>query len=325
MLCAHESARQAPTLPPMPDTASWPEANTRQSTLGLRLTWDKRYITLGPVATISVCRFALPSIGDHCSAIRRISVSTCALTRRSHPASTWSTTHAVVRGVPERTELGKDVFVPVDWVIGRRVPLSEGVWRMLTESLAVGRSISLLSLSLRHGENGDAANRAATPCGPGAQSSSCRSKIGRHRGNPCAGSWRSLFDGRTRVMTGALSTGRKRAVCPRPPTYDVTERGRLCSARDRRHGYRRRQGYCMRPRTFLGAAYMQIPVSITVQGANILTRSRLFRPGWIAVIRMCSRRSWRRTVPRSSRVRRVRRGAVRTYTLSCCQTSPGRS
>src|SRR5882757_327617 len=114
--------------------------------LGLRVTWDKRYITLGPVATILGLAFrALDP--DHLLGEKEDLGITCALIPTHHPGVNIGRRHMPLSAVFQNgPNSGKDVFIPMEWVIGGQPMLGKG-WRMLMECLAAGRSISLPSLN----------------------------------------------------------------------------------------------------------------------------------------------------------------------------------
>src|SRR5690349_24203493 len=115
--------------------------------LGVRLTWEKRYITLGPVATILGLAFKLFDPEKLLGAQEDIGI-TLALIPTSHKGVEVGRRHLPLSGAfmngPTR---GKDVFIPMDWIIGGQKMVGKG-WRMLVECLAAGRSISLPSMSM---------------------------------------------------------------------------------------------------------------------------------------------------------------------------------
>jgi acyl-CoA dehydrogenase len=240
-----------------------------KQTLGLRLTWDKRYITLGPVATILGLAFrALDP--DHLLGDKEDLGITCAMIPTHHPGVNIGRRHMPLSAVFQNgPNSGKDVFVPMGWVIGGQPMIGKG-WRMLMECLAAGRSISLPSLN-----TGMAKMVTRATGGYARVRTQFKTPIGKFEGieEPLAriGGYLYSMDA-TRVMTaGAVDLGEKPAVLSAIAKYHLTERGRQIAidAMDIAGG----KGICMGPRNFLGAAYMQIPVSITVEGANILTRS----------------------------------------------------
>ena len=109
-----------------------------------RVTWDKRYITLGPVATLLGLAFRAYD-PDHLVGEREDIGITCALIPTSHPGVVIGRRHMPLNAVFQNgPNSGKDVFIPMDWVIGGQPMLGRG-WRMLMECLAAGRGISLPS------------------------------------------------------------------------------------------------------------------------------------------------------------------------------------
>jgi acyl-CoA dehydrogenase len=237
--------------------------------LGLRLTWEKRYITLGPVATLLGLAFRAfdPErlLGDN----EDLGI-TCALIPTGHPGVSIGRRHMPLNAVFQNgPNWGKDVFIPLDWVIGGRPMIGRG-WRMLMESLAAGRSISLPSLS-----TGMSKMVVRATGGYARVRTQFKTPIGRFEGieEPLArmGGYLYSMDALHQRVARAVDRGEKAAVISAIAKYHLTERARaiINDAMDIAGG----KGICMGPSNFLGAAYMGVPVSITVEGANILTRS----------------------------------------------------
>ncbi len=237
--------------------------------LGIRLNWEKRYITLGPVATVLGLAFKLYD-PDRLLGSREDLGITLALIPTNTPGIDIGSRHfplnqAFMNG-PNR---GKDVFIPIDWVIGGQARIGQG-WRMLMECLADGRSISLPALSCGGGKLASRATGAyaavrkqfKTPIG---QFEGIAEVLGRIAGNTYA------MDAARGLTTLAVDSGEKPSVASAIVKYHLTERMRkvIDDAMDV-HGGR---GICMGPRNYLGRIYQAIPISITVEGANILTRS----------------------------------------------------
>ena len=240
-----------------------------KATLGIRLTWDKRYITLGPVATLLGLAFRAYDPEHLLGGAEDLGI-TCALIPTRHPGVNIGRRHMPLNAVFQNgPNWGKDVFIPIDWVIGGRAQVGNG-WRMLMESLAAGRGISLPSsstgmakLAVRAtGAYARVRNQFKTPIG---KFEGVEEALARMGGNLY------MMDA-TRMLTAlAVDLGEKPAVLSGIAKYHLTERARdvVIDGMDVAGG----KGVCMGPSNFLGAAYMQVPVSITVEGANILTRS----------------------------------------------------
>ena len=237
--------------------------------LGLRVTWEKRYITLGPVATLLGLAFRAYD-PQHLVGDREDLGITCALIPASHPGVAIGRRHMPLNAVFQNGPTsGRDVFIPMDWVIGGAPMLGKG-WRMLMECLAAGRGISLPS------SNTGMAKLAVRTTGAYARvRRQFRTPIGRFEGIEEAltrmGGNLYVMDA-VRMLTAAfVDAGEKPAVLSGIAKLHITERNRevINAAMDVVGG----KGICMGPSNFLGAAYMQMPVSITVEGANILTRS----------------------------------------------------
>jgi len=237
--------------------------------LGLRLTWEKRYITLGPVATLLGLAFRAFD-PEHLVGEQEDLGITCALIPTDHPGVQIGRRHMPLSAVFQNgPNWGKDVFIPLDWVIGGAPMLGKG-WRMLMESLAAGRAISLPSLN-----TGMSKMVVRATGGYARVRSQFKTPIGKFEGveEPLArmGGYLYSMDAMRTATAGMVDSGEKPAVLSAIAKYHLTERGRQIAvdAMDIAGG----KGICMGPSNFLGAAYMQIPVSITVEGANILTRS----------------------------------------------------
>lgn len=237
--------------------------------LGLRLTWEKRYITLGPIATLLGLAFRAYD-PDHLIGEREDLGITCALIPTTHPGVNIGRRHMPLNAVFQNgPNWGHDVFIPIDWVIGGQPMLGHG-WRMLMECLAAGRGISLPS------SNTGMAKLAVRTTGAYARvRAQFKTAIGHFEGveEPLTrmGGNLYLMDSARMLTASIIDRGEKPAVISGIAKYHITERGRqvINDAMDIVGG----KGICMGPSNFLGAAYMQMPVSITVEGANILTRS----------------------------------------------------
>jgi acyl-CoA dehydrogenase len=239
--------------------------------LGLRLTWDKRYITLAPVATLLGLAFKAYDPEGLLGGDEDLGI-TLALIPTSHKGVEVGRRHLPLSGAfmngPTR---GKDVFIPMDWIIGGQAMLGRG-WRMLMECLAAGRSISLPSMSMAAGKLGSRATGAYARV-----RTQFRTPIGKFEGveEPLAriGGNTYLMDATRRMTMVALDSGEKPSVISAICKYHMTERMRsiLNDAMDIHGG----KGIILGPNNYLGRAYETIPVAITVEGANILTRSMI--------------------------------------------------
>ncbi|EXI66779.1 MAG: Acyl-coenzyme A dehydrogenase [Candidatus Accumulibacter adjunctus] len=239
--------------------------------LGMRVTWDKRYITLGPVCTILGLAFHLYDPDGLLGGKKHVGI-TCALVPRDTPGAEIGRRHfplnAMFMNGPTR---GKDVFMPLDYVIGGPAMVGQG-WRMLMECLAAGRSISLPS------SNTGMAQLTARSVGAYARvRSQFKMAIGRFEGveEPLTriGAYTYMMDAVRKMTAGAIDLGEKPSVVSAIAKYHVTERARqvVNDGMDIVGG----KGICLGPSNFIGRAYQQIPIGITVEGANILTRSMI--------------------------------------------------
>ncbi|MDH5190794.1 MAG: acyl-CoA dehydrogenase [Gammaproteobacteria bacterium] len=237
--------------------------------LGIRLNWEKRYITLGPVATVLGLAFKLYD-PDHLLGDDEAPGITCALIPTDIPGIKIGDRHMPLNmAFMNGPNYGKDVFIPIDWVIGGKAGVGNG-WSMLMESLAAGRSISLPALSTGAGKLTSRATGAYARI-----RKQFKTPIGKFEGIEEAlariAGFTYMMDA-VRVMTaGAVDAGEKPAVVSAIAKFNLTETMRrvVNDAMDIHGG----SGICMGPHNFLGRVYQAVPISITVEGANILTRS----------------------------------------------------
>ncbi len=237
--------------------------------LGIRVTWDKRYITLAPIATLLGVAFKLFD-PDHLLGEKEEVGITLALIPTSHKGVLIGRRHIpLASAFMNGPTWGNEVFIPLDWVIGGRDYLGKG-WRMLMQCLAAGRSISLPSMSMAAGKLGTRASGAYARV-----RAQFGLPIGRFEGveEPLAriGGNTYLMDATRRMTMVALDSGEKPSVVSAICKYHMTERMRwiLNDAMDIHGG----KGIVMGPNNYLGHGYMNVPIAITVEGANILTRS----------------------------------------------------
>ncbi len=239
--------------------------------LGIRLNWDKRYITLGPVATVLGIAFKLYD-PEHLIGTEEDIGITLALIKTDTDGIEignrhFAANHMFMNG-PNR---GKDVFIPMDWVIGGQEYVGQG-WMMLMNCLSEGRAVSLPALSTGAGKY------IARYTGAYARiRKQFKIPIGYFEGveeslAQIAGNAYIMNAARELTLSG-LDTGENPSVISGIVKYQMTERMRkvVNHAMDIHGGH----GICLGPKNFLGRAYQGIPISITVEGANILTRSMI--------------------------------------------------
>ncbi len=240
-----------------------------KETLGIRLSWDKRYITLGPKATLVGLAFRLFDPEKRLGKSEDLGI-TVGLIPADHPGVNIGRRHLPNGAAfPNGPNWGEDVFIPIDWIIGGADMAGQG-WRMLMECLAAGRAISLPSSSTAGAK---AMLRYTTAYG----------RIRKQFGLPIA-RMEGIDEALTRMIETAyvneaargvtasmVSRGEKPSVISALMKYQTTERMRQ-SVNDAMdiHGGR---GICDGPSNYLQAAYQMVPVGITVEGANILTRT----------------------------------------------------
>ena len=239
--------------------------------LGIRLNWRKRYITLGPVATVIGLAFRLRDPDGLLAGAEDLGI-TCALVPADLPGIEIGARHDPM-GIPFQNgpNWGRDVFVPVDSIIGGPAMAGQG-WRMLMESLAAGRSISLPALACA------AAQVSARLVGAYATvREQFDTPIGRFEGieEPLAriGGLTYVMNAARRLTAGAVDAGEHPIVASAIVKAYLTESMRrvVNDAMDIRAG----AAICRGPRNILAQMYQAVPVGITVEGANILTRSMI--------------------------------------------------
>jgi acyl-CoA dehydrogenase len=239
--------------------------------LGLKLNWEKRYITLGPVATVLGLAFKVYDpdglIGDEVE----LGIS-CALIPAKTPGVVIGNRHFPMNAAFQNgPNSGKDVFIPMEYLIGGQDNIGNG-WRMLMESLSAGRGISLPAVGVAAGKT------SARTTGAYAHiRKQFNTSIGKFEGVEEAlariGGMTYMMDAGRLLTLSALDNGEKPSVVTAILKYHNTEQMRqvLNDAMDI-HGGR---GICMGPSNYIARAYQSIPVGITVEGANILTRSMI--------------------------------------------------
>ncbi|MEE8308931.1 MAG: acyl-CoA dehydrogenase [Hyphomicrobium sp.] len=237
--------------------------------VGIRLTWDKRYITLGPNATLLGLAFRLFDPDKILGKGENIGI-TVAMIPTTHPGVNIGRRHLPSgNAFPNGPNWGKDVFIPIDWVIGGEKMVGQG-WRMLMECLSAGRAISLPSSATGGAK---ALLRFTTAYGrirkqfglPVARMEGIEEPLARMIENAY------VCEAARGVTAAMVSRGERPSVLSALMKYQTTERMRQ-SVNDAFdvHGGR---AICDGPSNYLQSAYQMVPVVITVEGANILTRT----------------------------------------------------
>jgi len=239
--------------------------------VGMRLTWDKRYITLAPVATVLGLALKMYDPDGLLGGDEELGV-TCALVPVDTPG-----VHTGRRHFPASAPFqngptwGTDVFVPLDYIIGGQQMIGQG-WRMLMECLSAGRSISLPS-----GSTGDAISNARLTGAYAVIRRQFNVSIGEFEGIQEA---LARIAGRTyacesvrRFTSNAVDLGEKPSVASAIAKYHVTTMGQQIAndAMDVHAG----KAVMLGPSNPVARSFQAAPVNITVEGANILTRSMM--------------------------------------------------
>nr|WP_314266397.1 acyl-CoA dehydrogenase FadE [uncultured Moellerella sp.] len=236
--------------------------------LGMRLNWNKRYITLAPIATVLGLAFKLSDpdklLGDE----KNLGI-TCALIPTSTPGVEMGHRHFPLNipfmNGPTR---GTDIFVPIDYIIGGTAMAGQG-WRMLVECLSVGRGITLpsnstgglKSIAIATGAYAYIRRQFKIPIG---KMEGIEEPLARIAGNTY------LMDAAATLITTGIMLGEKPAVLSAIVKYHCTHRGQrsVIDAMDITGG----KGISLGPSNFVARFYQGAPIAITVEGANILTR-----------------------------------------------------
>ncbi|MED7771627.1 acyl-CoA dehydrogenase FadE [Aeromonas dhakensis] len=239
--------------------------------LGMRLTWNKRYITLAPISTVLGLAFKLRD-PEHLLGDEEELGITCALIpthikgveigRRHFPLN------VPFQNGPTR---GKDVFVPLDFIIGGPAMAGQG-WRMLVECLSVGRGITLPSnstggvkmLALASGAYSRIRRQFKLPIG---KMEGIEEPLARIGGNAY------IMGAAAKLTVTGIDLGEKPSVISAIVKYHLTDRAQKCiiDAMDIHGG----KAICMGPNNYLARGYQGAPIAVTVEGANILTRSMI--------------------------------------------------
>ncbi|BAP40722.1 acyl-CoA dehydrogenase [Pseudomonas sp. StFLB209] len=254
----------------MPDTGIICKGQWQgQEVIGLRLNWEKRYITLGPVATLLGLAFKAYD-PDHLLGEQTELGISLALIPTDTPGVEIGRRHLPLGAAfMNGPNSGKDVFVPLDYLIGGQQMLGKG-WMMLMNCLSVGRSISLPAVgtgaakytSLVTGQYAQVREQFNVPLSAFEGIQEALARIG---GN----AW--LMDSARILTANAVDLGEKPSVLSAILKYHLTERGRECisHAMDVHGG----KGIVMGPNNYLARNWQTAPIFITVEGANILSRN----------------------------------------------------
>jgi len=257
----------------MPDTGvvCYGKFEGQDNVLGIRLNWEKRYITLGPVATVLGLAFKLYDPEHLIGEKENIGITVALIPTDTVGVSIGRRHFPLDSAFQNGPNWGKDVFIPMDWIIGGVDQVGNG-WKMLMQCLATGRAVSLPALST------GAAKMASRNTGAYARiRKQFNLPIGEFEGieeplSRIAGET-YIIDAARKVTAAALDDGQKPSVISAIIKYELTERMRrvINDAMDIQGG----SGICLGPKNYLGRIYQVIPVSITVEGANILTRTMM--------------------------------------------------
>lgn len=237
--------------------------------IGIRLNWHKRYITLGPIATLIGLAFKLLDPDKLLGDTPELGI-TFALIPRDTPG-VWTGNRHFPLNCPFQNgpNKGTDVFIPLDMIIGGHAGIGKG-WSMLMEALAAGRGISLPALSTGGAKLAGRAMGAYAVARkqfnlPIYRFEGVEEALTRIAGNTY------IMDAARSATVHGIDQGERPAVVTAIVKYHLTEmmRSVINDAMDISGG----SGICLGPQNLLGRIYQSAPIGITVEGANILTRS----------------------------------------------------
>lgn len=236
--------------------------------IGIELNFDKRYITLAPIATVMGLAFKLFD-PDHLLGPNKDIGITLGLLPTNHPGIRLGTRHNALdlpfMNGPVR---GNNVFIPLDWIIGGVEMAGQG-WRMLMEALSAGRGISLPALSTATGQVCYRMTGAYSLVREQFNTPLCAFD-GVQAGLARIGGQAYILESMRQFVAGLIMQGQHSSVVASIAKYHMTEMARqvMNDAMDIHGG----KGIMLGPHNYLARMYQGVPVSITVEGANILTR-----------------------------------------------------
>ena len=244
---------------------------TQDGVLGIRLNWEKRYITLGPVATVLGLAFKLYDPDKLIGETEAIGITVALIPTNTAGISIGRRHYPLDSAFQNGPNWGKDVFIPLDYLIGGVAQAGNG-WKMLMHSLTTGRAVSLPALSVAASKftcrNTGAYSRIRKQFNvPIGELEGIEEPLARMAGETY------IVDAARCVTNAALDNGERPAVISAILKYELTERMRrvLNDGMDIQGG----SGICLGSKNYLGRLYQVIPISITVEGANILTRTMM--------------------------------------------------
>ncbi len=240
-----------------------------ETVIGIRLNWNKRYITLAPVATLLGLAFKLHDPSRLLGGKQNLGITVALIPTHTKGVEIGRRHYPLNAAFPNGPTQGRNVFIPIDHIIGGAKCAGQG-WRMLVESLADGRGISLPALA-----TGGAKLALLSSSAYSIIRRQFKQPIGHFEGVREALAKMTeetyILEALRSFTTAALDAGEKPSVCTAIAKYQSTERMRkvIDHAMDIHAG----KGICMGPNNGLARIYQAVPIGITVEGANILTRT----------------------------------------------------
>lgn len=247
------------------------EVVERDGQIGIVASFNKRYITLAPVAGVVGLAFMLKDPRGLLKGTGSEGI-TIALLERDHPGLNMGRRHdPLVASFMNGTVTGENVFIPMDKIIGGQTRCGFG-WNMLMDCLAEGRSVSLPASGV------GGAKLAVNAVGayarirkqfrvPVAEMGGVQEALARIAAEAY------IVTSAQMLINSMLANHEQPAVLSAVMKYETTSRARTVvnDAMDVMGG----AGICRGPNNIIGNGYMGLPIAITVEGANILTRSMI--------------------------------------------------
>ncbi|MFZ2587147.1 MAG: acyl-CoA dehydrogenase [Alphaproteobacteria bacterium] len=240
-----------------------------KKTLGIYLTFSKRYITLAPVATVVGLAFKLKDPEQLLGNETDLGITLALLPRKTKGLEIGQRHDPMGAPFQNGPVKGRNVFIPMEYVIGGQAQIGNG-WRMLMECLSAGRGISLPSLSVGAAQ---LSTRALSAYGlvreqfgmPIAKFEGVRERMAETFATTY------MMNATRRLTCGAVDAGEHPSVASAIAKAYLTEgaRNAINNGMDILAG----AAICKGPKNIFARIYAAIPIGITVEGANILTRS----------------------------------------------------
>lgn len=237
--------------------------------IGLRLNWEKRYITLAPLATLMGVAVKVSDPDHFLGDQEELGISFCLVPSHLPGVETGARHLPMNMAFMNGPTSGKDVFIPLDHIIGGPMRIGQG-WEMIMNSLAIGRGISLPAVSCAAAKLSLLTSGAYSRVREQFQLPLCEFE-GIQEALARIGGYTYLCEATRLFTVGIIDSGIHSAVATAITKYHLTEFNRkiINDAMDIHAG----KALMLGKRNYLAQLYIGAPIGITVEGANILTRN----------------------------------------------------